>query len=83
MGLFQQSASLESDYRSDAFSFVHKIETLVNSLQGERVSDHRIDFGLAAQISLDVTGQLRAAFDSAKGCSAPAPPGNELEEGEC
>ena len=58
---------------------MHKIESLVNSLQGERVSDHRIDFDLAAQISLDVTGQLRAAFDSAKGCSAPDPPGNELE----
>ena len=77
--LFQRSASLESDHRSDALSFVHKIESLVDSLQRERVSDHGIDLDLAAQVSLDVTGQLRAAFDSAKGCSAPDPPGNQLE----
>ena len=42
------AACLEGDHRSYARSFMHKIEGLVNSLQGKPVRDHRINLDLAA-----------------------------------
>ena len=42
------TACLEGDDRSDALSLVHKIEGLVNFLQGKPVRDHRINLDLAA-----------------------------------
>ena len=41
------AARLEGDHRPDTLPLVHKIEGLINFLQGKPVRDHRINLDLA------------------------------------
>src|SRR5206468_8564755 len=69
----------ELDDRPDAFSLVHQIERFIDSFQRKAVSDHRVHFDFAGQISFDVTGKLRTPFDTAKRRAAPNSSGDELK----
>jgi hypothetical protein len=60
--LYDRAMLLPSCIRSNA--------SLMRS-NGRDVRDHRIDFDLTGKILLDISRQLRAAFDAAKGRAAP------------
>src|ERR1700733_14676733 len=44
---------LENDHRSNRFALVHQVETLVDFIKLEKMSDHRVNFDLAAHVPVD------------------------------
>src|SRR2546429_3423478 len=70
---------LEHNDGTDRFAFVHQIESLVDLLQLEDVSDHRIDLDLAVHVPVDDFRHVGTAARAAERCALPDPAGNELE----
>src|SRR5438309_4520604 len=66
-------------HATDAFAFVHQVESVVDALERQHVSDHRIDLDLAVQIFFDIARQLGATFYTAEGGAAPRSARHQLK----
>src|SRR3984885_14823514 len=70
---------LEHDDRTDRLALVHQIEALVDLLQFENVSNHRIDLDLAVHVPVDDFRHVGPAPRAAERSALPDPAGHELE----
>src|SRR5690349_17159591 len=70
---------LVDDDRTDRLARVHQVESLVDVLKLEDVSDHRIDLNLSVHVPVDDFRHVGAATRPAERRTLPDPAGNELE----
>src|SRR6202012_707635 len=77
--ILERDVDLEHDYRTDRFSLMHQIESLVDLLELENVGDHRIDLDLAVHVPVDDFRHVGAAARAAERRTLPDPAGDELE----
>src|SRR5438309_9672991 len=70
---------LEHNDGTDRFAFVHQIESLVDLLQLEDVSDHRIDLDLSVHVPVDDFRHVGAAARAAERRALPDAAGHQLE----
>src|SRR5215472_10363815 len=76
--LFEVSELVDDD-RTDRLARVHQVESLVDVLELEDVSDHRIDLDFSVHVPVDDFWHIGTATRAAEGRSLPDPTGNELE----
>ena len=70
---------IEMDHATNALSFVHQFERLINVFKPHGVGDEIVEFELALQIPLDNSRKLGAAFDAAERGAFPDSTGHQLE----
>src|SRR6056297_837109 len=67
------------DDRSDRLALMHEIEALVDLVERESVSDHRVDLDFAVHVPLDNLRHVGAASCAAECGATPGAAGDELE----
>src|SRR6478609_4056874 len=67
------------DNGADRFTFMHQIERFVDLVQRQTVGNERIELNFARHRIFYHARQLGAAFDAAKGRTAPDATGDQLE----
>src|SRR3954468_12731632 len=67
------------DDGANAFARMHQVEALVDLLELQNVSDHRVDRDLAVHIPVDDLRNVGASLRAAERGAAPVAAGDELE----
>src|SRR5882724_2399169 len=77
--LLMFDVALEHDDRTNRFSFMHQIESLVDLLELEDMGDHRIDLDLSVHVPVDDFGNVGAAARTAERRAFPDAAGHQLK----